>query len=126
MGPMLDHGYGSYNQCAERHPKGRDFCLTVMPFRVANALGLFPELVNKIPCILRCRPLVREVVSREAEMEAYIDDISLRTNTGEDNILLLQGFFTVCQANHLRIKLEKCEFIRDAMEYLGFDVSYGW
>ena len=59
-------------------------------------------------------------------MEAHIDDVSLCTNTHEDHILLLQEFSTVRQENHLRIKLEKCEFMREEMEYLGFDVGYGW
>ena len=43
-----------------------------------------------------------------------------------DHVLLLREFFTVCQENHLRIKLEKCEFMKEEMEYLGFDVGYGW
>ena len=58
-------------------------------------------------------------------MEAHIDDVSLGTNTQEDHILLLQELFTVCQENHLRIKLEKCGFMREEMEYLGFYVGYG-
>ena len=107
-------------------PKGRVFRWKVMPFGVANAPALFQELMNKILYILRRRPLVQELVSRGAEMEAHIDDVSLGTNTQEDHILLLQEFFTVCQENHLRIKLEKCEFMREEMEYLGFDVGYGW
>ena len=82
--------------------------------------------MNEILYILRRRPLVHELVSRGAEMEAHVDDMSLGTNTQEDHILLLQEFFTVCQENHLRIKLEKCEFMREEMEYLGFDVRYGW
>ena len=32
----------------------------------------------------------------------------------------------VCQENQLQIKLEKCEFMKEGMEYLGFDVGYGW
>ena len=52
--------------------------------------------------------------------------MSLGTDTQEDHILLLQEFFTVCQENHLRSKLEKCEFMREEMEYLGFDVGYRW
>ena len=97
-----------------------------MPFGVANAPALFQELMNKILSILRRRPLVQELISRGAEMEAHIDDVSLGTNTKEDHVLLLREFFTVCQENHLRIKLEKCEFMKEEMEYLGFDVGYGW
>ena len=76
--------------------------------------------------ILRRRPLVQELISRGAEMEAHIDDVSLGTNTQEDHVLLLREFFIVCQENHLRIKLEKSEFMKEEMEYWGFDVGYGW
>ena len=107
-------------------PKGRVFGWKVMPFSVANAPALFQELTSKILYISRRRPLVQELVSRGAEMEAHIDDLSLGTNTQEDHILLLQECFTVCQENHLCIKLEKCELMREEMEYLGFDVGYGW
>ena len=50
-----------------------------MPFNVANAPALFEELMNKILYILRHRPLVQELVSCRAQMEAHIDDVSLRT-----------------------------------------------
>ena len=59
-------------------------------------------------------------------MEAHVNDVSLGTNTKEDHVLLLREFFIVCQENHLRIKFEKCEFMKEEMEYLGFDVGYGW
>ena len=97
-----------------------------MPFGVANAPALFQELMNKILYILRRRPLLQELISRGAEMKAHIDDVSLGTNTKEDHVLLLREFLIVCQENHLRIKLEKCEFLKEEMEYLGFDVGYGW
>ena len=106
--------------------KGRVFRWKVMPFSVAIAIVLFQELMNKILYILRSRPLLQELVSRGAEMEAHIDDLSLGTNTQEDHIVLLQEFFTVCQGNHLRIKLEKCDFIPEEMEYLVLDVGHGW
>ena len=107
-------------------PKGRVFHWKVMPFSVANAPALFQDLMHQIPYILRRRPLVQELVSRGAEMEANIDDVSLGDNTQEDHILLLQEFFTVCEEHHLCIKHEKCEFMREEMEYLGFGVGYGW
>ena len=107
-------------------PKGRVFKWKVMPFGVANAPALFQELMNKILYILRRRPPVQELISRDAEMEAHIDGSSLGTNTKEDHVLLLREFFIVYQENYLRIKLEKCEFMKEEMEYLGFDVGYGW
>ena len=81
--------------------------------------------MNKILYILRRRPLVQELISRGAEMKAHVDDVSLGTNTKEDHVLLLREFFIVCQENLLRIKPEKCEFMKEEME-LGFDVGYGW
>ena len=106
-------------------PKGRVFKWKVMPFEVANAPALFQEVMNNILYILRRRPLVQELISRGAEMEAHIDDVTLRTNTQEDHVFLLREFFIVCQENDHRIKLEKCEFMKEEMEYLGFDVGYG-
>ena len=97
-----------------------------MPFGVANAPALFQELMNKILYILRRRRLVRGLISRGAEMEAHIHDVSLGTNTQEDHVLLLCEFFIVCQENQERIKLEKCEFMKEEMKYFFFDVGYGW
>ena len=82
--------------------------------------------MKKILYILRRRALVEELVSSAAEIEANIDNVSLRTNTQEHHILLLPEFFTVCQEHHLRIKLEKCELMREEIEYLGFEVANGW
>ena len=94
-------------------PKGRVFKWKVMPFGVANGPAPFQELMNKILYILRRRALVQELISRGAEMDAHIDDVSLGTNTQEVHVLLLREFFIVCQENHLRIKLEKCEFMKE-------------
>ena len=107
-------------------PKGRVLKWKVMPFGVANAPALFQELMNKILYILMRRPLVQELISRGAEMEAHIDDMSLSTNTQEDRVILLRKAVIFGQENHLRIKLEKCEFMKEEMEYLGFNVGYGW
>ena len=82
-------------------PKGRVFKWKVMPFGVANPPALFQQRTNKISYILRRRPLVQELISRGAEMEAHIDDVSLGTITQEDHVLLLREFFIVCQENHL-------------------------
>ena len=68
-----------------------------MPFGVVNSPALFQELMNKTLYILRHRPLVQELIPRGAEMGAHIDDVSLGTNTQEDNVLLLCEFFLLRQ-----------------------------
>ena len=74
-------------------PKGLVVKWKVMPFGDANAPALFQELMNKILYILRSRPLVQELISRGAGMEAHIDDVSLGTNTQEDHVLRLRECF---------------------------------
>ena len=59
-------------------------------------------------------------------MEAHIDDICLETNTQEDHLILVGEFFSVCQEDHTRLKLEKCEFMQETMQFLGLDIGYGW
>ena len=106
-------------------PQGRVFKLKVMLFGVANAAAVFQELMNKILSILRRRPKVQELISRGAQMEAHIKDLCLGTNTQEDHLILLGEFLAVCQENHTKLKPEKCEFMQETMQYLGFDVGYG-
>ena len=122
---QVDLTAAAQEQLAFITPKGLVFKWQVMPLGVANAPALFQEVMNKILYILRRRPLVQELISRRAAMEAHIDDVSLGTNTQEDHVLLLREPFIVCQENHSRIKLEKSEFIQ-GLEYIGFDVGYGW
>ena len=107
-------------------PQGRVFKWEVMPFGVANAPAFFQELTNKILSILRRRPVVQEVISPGAEMEAHIDDVWLGTNTQEYHLILFGEFFAVCQENHTRLNLEKCEFMWETMQYLGFDIGWVW
>ena len=54
-------------------PKGRVFRWKVMPLGVANAPAFFRKLMNIILYILGRRPLVQELVSRGAKMDAHLD-----------------------------------------------------
>ena len=107
-------------------PQGRVFKWKVMPFGVANAPALFQELMNKILSILRQSPVVQELITRGAQMGAHIGDVCPKTNTQEDHLILLGKLFAVCQENHTDLKLEKCEFMQETMEYLGSDIGQGW
>ena len=107
-------------------PQGRVFKWKVVPFGVASAPALFQDLMNKILFILQQRPKVQELISRGAQMELHIDDVCLGTNTQEDHPILLGEFFALFPENHTRLKLEKCQFMQETMQRLGFVVGYGW
>ena len=59
-------------------------------------------------------------------MEAQSDEVCLGTNTQEDYLIVWGEFFAVCQENHTRLKLEKCEFMQETLQYLSLDIGYGW
>ena len=79
--------------------RGRVFKWQVMSFGVAKAPALFQELMNKILSILHRKPVVRELISRGAQVEAPIDDVCLGTNTQEDQLILLAESFAVCKGD---------------------------
>ena len=106
-------------------PQDRIFKWRVMPFGISNAPALFQERMSQVLCLVKKRRAVQELLTRGAVLEAHIDDVLLGTNSVEDHLVLLSEFFEVCQEQHLRIKLEKCEFLRSEMEYLGFTIGPG-
>ena len=93
---------------------------------MVSAPAPLQELMNKILSILPRRPVVQELISLATQMEAHIDDVCLGTNTQEDHLLRLGQFFAVCMDNHTRLNHEKCELMEETMQYLGFDIGYGW
>ena len=96
-----------------------------MPFGIANAPALLQELMTQVIALCKRRLAVQELLQRGAVLEAHIDDVILGRNTIDDDLLLLREFYTVCQENHLRIKLEKCETLKTETDYLGFHIGDG-
>ena len=69
---------------------------------------------------------MQELISQGAQMAAHINHVCLGTNTQEDHLILFAYFFAVCGEKNTRLKLEKCEFVQESMQYLGFHIGYGW
>ena len=70
--------------------------------------------------------MVQELISRGAQTKAHIEDVCLGANTQENHLILLGEIFAVRQENHTRLKLQKCEFMQETMQYLGLHIGYGW
>ena len=107
-------------------PKGRVYKWLVMPFGVSNAPAVFQELMQKVLSLVRQRPRAREVLKRGGEMEVHIDDVMLGTDTEEDHRILLEEFLLTCQETNMRIRLDKCDLLKEEITYLGFEMGWGW
>ena len=106
-------------------PKGRIYRWNVMPFGISSAPAVFQELMNKILALVKMRPRVKPLLKRGAELEVHIDDVMLGTNSEEDHRVLIEEFLSVCEEHHMRVRLEKCELMKEQLSFLGFESGWG-
>ena len=84
-----------------------------MPFGLKNAPSTFQRLVDNI---------LRENVSKK-ECMVYMDDIIVFSNGLEEHIKNLRSVLNKLKSARLKVQLDKCEFLRKEVEFLGHIVS---
>ena len=89
------------------------FELMVMFFGLTNSPATFQTMMNTIlqPVIL------------EGHIQVYINDILIYTQTKEEHQALIRQVLQILKENSFFLKLEKCEFEKDHMDYLGVVAS---
>ena len=107
-------------------PNGRVFRWKIMPFGLANAPGIFQELMMQAIARMRRRPEVRSLLEKGSVVAAFFDDVCIGAPTQAEHLTLLKAFFETCVDMELRIKLSKCAFMQEKLSYLGFEVGVGW
>ena len=105
-------------------PNGQVFKWKVMPFGLTNVPATFQELMNQVVARMKLKPTVQAPLKRGAVIEVYMDDVLLGTDHADDHLRLVEEFLRTCEECNTRVKLEKCEFMHEEIEYLGFQV--GW
>ena len=84
----------------------------VMPFGLTNAPATFQSIMNRIFAdILRKHVLV------------FMDDILIYSKSLEDHVIHLDQVFQILSHYQFLIKLSKCEFAKQQLEYLGHSIS---
>jgi len=84
----------------------------VMPFGLTNAPATFQSVMNHIFAnLLRKGVLV------------FMDDILIYSSTLAERINLLQQVFDILRKHQFFVKLSKCTFAQQTMEYLGHTIS---
>jgi len=81
----------------------------VVPFGLTNAPATFQTLMHNI-----LKPHLDIFVL------VYIDDILIFSKSLEEHLQHLRQIFNILRKHKLYAKLEKCEFLKDELDYLGF------
>ena len=90
-------------------PRGL-FEMIVMPFGLVNSQATFQRLMDNTLQGLK-------------RTESYIDDCIIFSNSFEQHIEDLRAVFNHLHRAKLHVKLKKCQFCRDEVEFLGHLVS---
>ena len=88
------------------------YCYDVMPFYLKNARATYQRLVTKI-----FRPLLGNT------MEAYIDDMLVKSKECLDNTKHLQEAFELLRRYDKKLNPLKCAFEVSSTKFLGFMVT---
>jgi hypothetical protein len=84
----------------------------VMPFGLSNAPGTFQRLMNHV---------LQEYL--DEFLTVYIDDIVIYSETFEEHLIHLEKTFRKIKEANLTLGLEKCEFAKEKLKFLGHEIS---
>ena len=80
---------------------------------MTNSLAIFQTIMNDI-----FRNLIAEGI-----VVVYLDDILVFTKMKEEHTQAVRQVLQVLKENKLFLRLEKCEFYKQQIEYLGLVIS---
>ncbi len=106
------------------HPKSRKFTAFTLP-----GLGQFEWITSSMGLLggpSSFQRLVEAVVHGIADVIVYIDDLIVHSSDHDIHLKQLDQLFTRLIAHNLKVKLQKCVFGSNHVQYLGFLLSeYG-
>jgi hypothetical protein len=111
-------------------PNGQVWRWNCMPFGIQSAPALFQELMERVIAEMKENPEVARLLEpkdgqRCCFIGAFFDDVGVGSSSVAEHLFLLEELFKVVHKHKLRIKLSKCEFVKESLEYLGFSVQWG-
>ena len=105
-------------------PSGRCFRPLCMMFGLQGAPGVFQELMEILSTQAKQDPQVRKIM-QQGHLASFFDDTGIGSQTIDEHYILLEKYFEICRTNNVRIKLSKCEFLKENIDYLGFSMGWG-
>ncbi|KIK18686.1 hypothetical protein PISMIDRAFT_14183 [Pisolithus microcarpus 441] len=98
----------------------------VTPLRLFEPLVMFFGQKNSLPMFQRYMDVTfHEQLMRQQQVR-YMDDIVVHAKTHEELHCWVCKFLNVCQQEQLRLKISKCIFEAEEVEFLGYVIGEGW
>ena len=105
-------------------PNGRCYRWLCMPFGLQGAPGVFQEMMETLISKTKAKAVLKSLL-QTTFLGAFFDDAGLGSQTQEEHLILLEEFLKSCLENNIRIKLSKCDFMQEELDYLGFHIGWG-
>lgn len=83
-----------------------------MPFGLTNAPAVFQRLMDRVLADFK-----------NSIAFPYLDDVIIPSKTVDEGMVRLRKVLSAFRTHHLTLKLEKCLFFADFIEYLGREIS---
>lgn len=90
------------------------FKYTCMPFGFCNSLSIFMRYINTI----------FDLLVKQNKVLIYLDDILISTQTINEHINILIEVFRIMSENCLELRIDKCSFLQQTIQYLEYEVSF--
>lgn len=90
--------------------KNNLYHFNVMPFGLATATQTFVKLMNKL-------------FNKVPFVEVYIDDVIIFSENELEHLIHFETVFQIIKDANLTINLNKCEFFKSKIEFLGYTIS---
>ena len=85
------------------------------PFGLTSMPSIFSRLMN----------VIFERSPHRSNIHTYLDDILISTNTAESHLKIIDHTLELLGKAKLKIRLEKCEFFKKEVKFLGFVLTQG-
>lgn len=86
-----------------------------MPFGLRNGPSVFQRFIYSI---------FRQLIDAN-KILVYMDDIMVATYNIDEHLLVLREVFELIKTHGLKLKMEKCKFFQEKINYLGYRVDSG-
>ena len=83
-----------------------------LPFGLCSAGSYFSELMNKVLSGIQHKFTI-----------AYLDDIIIYSKTFDEHLVHIETVFARLRGAGLKLKMSKCEFLKQEVKYLGYVIS---